>query len=53
MTMLAHNQTVPFWPEEKTAKYPSILPLLYKVEKIILIKIGLIMVSLKKRLLNK
>lgn len=32
MVMLAHNQTVPFWPEEKTAKYPSVLPLLYRVE---------------------
>lgn len=30
--MSAHNQTVPFWPEEKMAKYQSVLPLLYRLE---------------------
>ncbi|MEZ8302917.1 DEAD/DEAH box helicase [Vibrio splendidus] len=30
--MSAYNQTVPFWPEDKSAKYNSVLPLLYRLE---------------------
>ncbi|MEZ8882520.1 hypothetical protein FCV55_06400 [Vibrio sp. F13] len=30
--MTAYNQTVPFWPEDKSAKYGSVLPLLYRLE---------------------
>ncbi len=29
--MLSNNQSVPFWPEDKTANYSSVLPLLYKL----------------------